>query len=107
MYKSVIKKLYYDIRTQFEQEEENMVMKAVRKVGVNVDKEELIKALQYDREQYEKGYADAKSDLLDKIRADIEEYKSRQLSFAIGVEDLEKGKQVALEYVLGLLDEYR
>ena len=54
------------------QEDENMVMKAIRKVGVNVDKEELIKALQYDRNQYAKGYEDGKNDVLDKIRTEIE-----------------------------------
>ena len=37
---------------------ENEVYSRILKVGVNVDKEELIKALQYDREQYNKGYAD-------------------------------------------------
>jgi hypothetical protein len=53
------------------QEDENMVMKAIRKVGVNVDKGELIKALQYDRDQYTKGYEDGKNEILDKIRAEI------------------------------------
>ncbi len=48
-----------------------MVMKAVRKVGVNVDKGELIKALQYDRDQYTKGYEDGKNEILDGIRAEI------------------------------------
>ena len=46
-------------------------------------------------------------DVLDKIRAEIEEYKSRQLALAIGIEDLEKGKQTALEYVLAILDKYK
>lgn len=32
------------------------VLQAVAKIGVVVDKEELIKALKYDREQYEKGF---------------------------------------------------
>jgi hypothetical protein len=35
---------------------DNMVWDSVMKCGVNVDKEELIKALAYDRGQYEKGY---------------------------------------------------
>lgn len=43
----------------------------------------------------------------DKIRDDIEEYKSRQLSMGIGVADLEEGKQIALEYVLAILDQYK
>ena len=32
--------------------------------GVDVDKEELLRALQYDRNQYEKGYADGKRDAM-------------------------------------------
>lgn len=48
-----------------------------------------------------------REDVLDKIRAEIEEYKSRQLTLAIGVDDLEKGKQIALEYVLAILDKYK
>lgn len=37
---------------------EKEIYESVIRVGVNVDKEELIKALTYDRKQYEKGYAD-------------------------------------------------
>ena len=40
-------------------EVENQVMKAVGKVGIHVNKEELLKALNYDRKQYDKGYRDA------------------------------------------------
>lgn len=54
MYESPIDIIYGEIQTQIE----NDVLKAVQRVGVNVDKEELLKALQYDREQYSKGYAD-------------------------------------------------
>ena len=60
------------------QEDEKMVMKAIREVGVNVDKEELIKALQYDRNQYTKGYEDGKNDVLDKIRDEIEDIRYGQ-----------------------------
>lgn len=54
-------------------------------------------------------WIDDQESILDKIRTEIEEYKSRQLSFAmaIDVEDLEKGKQVALDYVLAIFDEYK
>lgn len=45
--------------------------------------------------------------VLDKIRAEIEEYKSRQLTLAIGVHDLEKGKQIALECVLAIIERYQ
>lgn len=37
---------------------ENNVYKAILNVGVVVDKDELLKALDYDRGQYEKGYKD-------------------------------------------------
>lgn len=38
---------------------EDEIVKAVQKVGIKVDKDELFKALEYDREQYNKGYHDA------------------------------------------------
>lgn len=37
---------------------DNATLQAVLKVGVNVDKDELIKALAYDRNQYTKGFND-------------------------------------------------
>ena len=74
MYASPIEKIYGELQTQIIQEDENMVMKAIREVGILVDKEELINALQYDRKQYTKGYSDGKSDVLDKIRAEIKEW---------------------------------
>ena len=43
---------------------EDAVYKAVQKVGIYVDKDELIKALEYDREQYEKGYKDRERDII-------------------------------------------
>lgn len=45
-----------------QQVEENMY-KCVLNVGVDVNKEELYKALQYDRNQYDKGYSDAKGNM--------------------------------------------
>lgn len=39
-----------------EKELEAAVMRAVESVGIHVDREELLKALQYDRDQYQKGY---------------------------------------------------
>ena len=37
---------------------DDMVFEAVAEVGIEVDRDELIKALAYDRGQYEKGYGD-------------------------------------------------
>lgn len=57
MYKSPIEVLYEGAEMQYE----NGVISAVQKYGVDVDKDELVRALQYDREQYEKGYADGRA----------------------------------------------
>lgn len=56
MYKSPIEIVHTEMRVQME----NGIMKAVQDVGINVDKDELLKALAYDREQYQKGYADGR-----------------------------------------------
>lgn len=43
-------------------EVDNLVLQSCVKVGCHVDKDELEKALRYDRGQYEKGYEDGKRD---------------------------------------------
>jgi hypothetical protein len=58
MYKSPIDIVYGQMETQLE----GHIMKAVQNVHVNVDKDELLRALQYDRGQYKKGYEDGKRD---------------------------------------------
>lgn len=42
--------------------QEGQVLQAIYQQGITVNKEELIKALAYDRNQYEKGYEDGKND---------------------------------------------
>jgi hypothetical protein len=54
MYKPVMEIISETIRDNFD----SLVMKAVHEIGVEVDKEELIRALKYDRDQYEKGFRD-------------------------------------------------
>jgi hypothetical protein len=44
--------------SQLDKNVEDCVYSAVQNVGVQVDREELIKALQGDREQYDKGFDD-------------------------------------------------
>lgn len=68
MYESPIDKIYKDIQTQMIQQDEKMIMQAVREVGITVDKDELVKALQYDRNQYSKGYIDSKAETQEKIK---------------------------------------
>lgn len=45
---------------QLRDEYDNVIVKAVKNCYPQVDKDELIKALRYDREQYEKGYRDGR-----------------------------------------------
>ena len=66
-------KMQYEIQKQTEKE---MMVAINRSVGFEVDKEELIKALQYDREQYNEGYSDCKSDMLDKVKQAREEIEN-------------------------------
>lgn len=45
-------------RTPIKYKLEGEVFRAVGKVGIHVDKDELLKALEYDRDQYSKGFRD-------------------------------------------------
>lgn len=103
MYKSPIETIYGELQTQMVQEDENMVMKAVRKVGVNVDKESLIKALQYDRNQYTKGYEDGKNEVLKEIRDEI--LRRPYKGFEIG--GFKDGYITAMVVVLDVIDKYK
>lgn len=59
-YQSPIDIIMHDMQMKTEDE----ICKAVQKVGINVDKDELIRALQYDRKQYQKGYADRDAEIV-------------------------------------------
>lgn len=121
MYKSPIEMIYGELQTQMEQKNEEMVIKAIREVGVNVDKEELIKALQYDRNQYTKGYKDGKNDVLDKIRTEMADLKNSSLFGAVSNYDLtdvimeiidkykerDDSERLALQRALEIMDKYK
>ena len=63
MYKSPIEIIYGQMQTQMEGD----IFRAVQSYYPNVDKEELLRALQYDREQYNKGYVDGTNDAMASI----------------------------------------
>ena len=65
MYKSPIEVITASMQTDLE----NQILSSVLKTYVSVDKEELIKALNYDRDQYQKGYADGKAEALSALKA--------------------------------------
>ena len=83
MYNSPIS-LFYNYDSYFKQIAEkidehtgNAVCEAVVECGVNVDKEQLLKALAYDRHQYEQGYRDG---LEEGYRRAIEDCKNKLTS---------------------------
>ena len=80
MYESPITYHIKEIYDKQMTERENAILVTVSEsIGVDVNREELIKALNYDRNQYKKGYANAKGkyeSMLDKIRAEIERMPS-------------------------------
>ena len=58
MYESPITVTIADIVTDIVKKQEAQIFRAVQNVGINVDSAELIKALAYDRGQYQKGFSD-------------------------------------------------
>lgn len=66
-YQSPIYRIVGDITTQIIQDGENQIFQAIQKSDVVVDKPELIKALQYDRNQYDKGYSDGRASIVEEF----------------------------------------
>lgn len=60
MYESPITRFAEDIMTDIVEREEGYLVESVHRVGFDIDKEELEKALRYDRDQYEKGFHDGR-----------------------------------------------
>lgn len=67
-------------KMEIEKRIEGDILTAIYSYGIDVDKEELIRALRYDREQYNKGYddgyRDGASEVAAKIFAEIEMFVS-------------------------------
>jgi len=76
-YDSPIHQIVEDISTQIIQDGENQIFQAIQKSGVVVDKPELIKALQYDRNQYDKGYSDGRASIIEELEKIKEEIHKR------------------------------
>ena len=63
MYESPIKIITGKMQTQIDGD----IYKAVQNVGINVDRVELLKALEYDRGQYEEGFREGEKHTLRQI----------------------------------------
>lgn len=64
MYESPIILDTFDDVKEINKKTNELIMKAVLEVVPSIDKEELIKALAYDREQYTKGYQDRDKEIV-------------------------------------------
>ena len=64
MYESPIKIITGQIKTNYE----DAIYSAVQNVVINVDREELLKALEYDRGQYENGFEDGAKHTMRQIK---------------------------------------
>lgn len=58
MYESPINLIYGGLTTKITEDVDNTILTVIQQLNIDVDKEELIKALNYDRDQYRKGYMD-------------------------------------------------
>ena len=56
------------IQKQMQMQMDGEILKAVQGVGIDVNKEEFIKALAYDREQYSKGYKDGVKEFAESLK---------------------------------------
>ena len=61
-YEAPIQMQMGEIIRRAREEQDKKIYEAVLECGINVSKEELVKALNYDRQQYEKGYVNGKVD---------------------------------------------
>ena len=69
MYESPINMIISKLCTNLESD----CLQAVQRYGFDVDKEELAKALNYDRNQYEKGHKDGYNKAIDDLLEDANE----------------------------------
>lgn len=67
MYKSPIEMFMTDVQHQLDRQKDEEIYKAVVSVGIYVDKEELLRALKYDRGQYEAGFLAGKVAAMDDV----------------------------------------
>ena len=64
MYKSPIEIKIDDIISDAVEGVDKYIVRYIQQAGVNVDKDELIKALKFDRGQYEKGWNDRDNEIV-------------------------------------------
>ena len=106
-YKSPIELVMGQFRMEQEKRIEGEVFKAIQDYGINIDKNELIRALKYDRDQYNKGYKDgiveAKADIVRKMQERLKEkaYTNNYWHEVVLVSDVDQIAKEMLEETNG------
>lgn len=59
--------------------EDDTMLTITQKYGISINKDELVKALNYDRSQYNKGYRDAIDDFNSQIGSIVKDFKDTDL----------------------------
>ena len=88
MYNSPVKLYETAMQTIMEEREGAIFAKIQSAFDVDVDKQELIRALQYDRDQYNQGYRDGKKDAIPKwipVSERLPKYNTFVIVFAEGI----------------------
>ena len=106
-WESPITKIYGDIHNEIvRQDEENYMYTITQAVGYKIDKEELLKALRYDREQYNKGYKDGvRETFIEELKKIKEEIKLN----ACGEYDFEgycREEKISIKEVNKIIDKH-
>ena len=88
-YQSPITAMFDNIEYKIREEHEKQIFEAIQNVGISIDREELLKALQYDRDQYRKGYNDAKTSVFSQFEGRYKSYMEKHgYPRLISVEDM-------------------
>jgi hypothetical protein len=88
-YKSPVETIRQQVQAKFEGD----VMELIHSYGINVDKDELVKALKYDRDQYRKGFEDGCKGATDRIKAEVAREIFEEIETSLSIENF-KGSEV-------------
>ena len=83
------------VKEMHKQEETAIMTEITKKIGVDVDKDELIRALNYDRNQYEKGFVDGRFSGICEVKSKLVHLKQCQ---AISKEELKYYEERTTDY---------
>lgn len=83
MYQSPVEIMINNVIKKQNEALENEVYSSILGVGINVDKEELIKALRYDRKQYARGYRDGMQEFAERLKEKIGDLHFQNYGLAI------------------------